>query len=127
MPIRLYGTTLVKTDGEGFLVDSSQWVPEVAEGIARDLGLGNLTEKHWRVISCCREEAARFGHPPDFSRVAMIAGLAEEELDELFHPSAELLAARIAGLSSPSASNEDTHRSATRPGSKSSAHRGDMK
>ena len=46
---------------EGFLVDASRWTPDLAEEIARRSGIETLTERHWRVITTCREFAAAQG------------------------------------------------------------------
>lgn len=46
----------VDVNPEGFLLDSSQWSPAVAEAIAEEVGLAPLTERHWKVITFCRED-----------------------------------------------------------------------
>jgi sulfur relay (sulfurtransferase) DsrC/TusE family protein len=91
----------VAVDENGFLLDGLDWTPEIAERIARECGLEALGPRHWRVLLCCREVAAREGLVPDLAAVARSADLPLAELDRLFrHRSLELLP-KIAGLPRP--------------------------
>ncbi len=90
MPKRTLSGNDVEVDESGFLVDAFAWTPEVAEELAREAGLAGLTPRHWRVILCCREAAAREGFAPDLSTVSRLAGLSRAELERLFRrPSSE--------------------------------------
>ncbi len=91
----------VDVDAEGFLLDSSQWTPEIAGEIAREVGIDPLTERHWKVITFCREDAARQGKPPGLRRVARLSGVDSKELHRLFPEDPGRLTARIAGLPKP--------------------------
>lgn len=53
----------VDVDGEGFLIDSGQWFPEVAEALAERDGL-RLGADHWWLIEFVRDHHARYGNPP---------------------------------------------------------------
>jgi hypothetical protein len=64
MPAVEYAGQAVEVNDEGFLVDSNQWTPEIAEAIASEVGIGELTDTHWKVITFCREDAAQQGQPP---------------------------------------------------------------
>lgn len=63
MPVVDYAGQSIEVNEEGFLVDSSQWTPEVAEAIAKDIGIDALSDQHWKVITFCREDAANQGTP----------------------------------------------------------------
>jgi tRNA 2-thiouridine synthesizing protein E len=115
MAIRLYAGTKVEVDEQGFLVDEAQWVPDLAEATARDAGLDRLTEKHWRIITCYREEAARLGKPPDFAQIAELAGLSHEGMARLVRPDPERLAVRLAGLVMSSGASNRTSKTAGAP------------
>lgn len=93
-----YARHAVPTDEDGFLLDASQWTPEIAEEIARELGIWPLTGEHWSVITFCREDAAREGRPPGVRRIAKLSGVGIKALHRLFPAGAGKLAARIAGL-----------------------------
>ena len=101
MLLREYAGHAVDLNEEGFLVDSSQWTPEVAVEIAREVGIDPLTPRHWQVITFCREDAAREGAPPGLRRIAKLSGVETKELYQLFPRGPGKLAARIAGLPKP--------------------------
>ena len=101
MPTREYAGRSIQTNDEGFLLDSSQWTREVGEEIAREVGVWPLTEKHWTVITYCREDAAREGQPPGMRRIAKNSGVDMKSLYQLFPKGPGKLAARIAGLPKP--------------------------
>lgn len=91
----------VDVNPEGFLLDSSQWSPAVAEAIAVEVGIAPLTERHWKVITFCREDAAREGQSPGLRRIAKLSGVDMKELYQLFPQGPGKLAARVAGLPKP--------------------------
>jgi tRNA 2-thiouridine synthesizing protein E len=93
--------TNVEINDEGFLIDSAQWTPDVAESIAREVGIDQLNDKHWQVITFCREDAATQGQAPGLRRIAKRSGVTMKELYKLFPKGPGKLAARIAGLPKP--------------------------
>lgn len=86
---------------EGFLLNAAEWTPAVGEAIARENGIAPLSDKHWQVITFCREDAAREGQPPGVRRIAKLSGVEMKELYQLFPKGPGKLAARIAGLPKP--------------------------
>ena len=96
-----YDGTKVDVNAEGFLLDSSQWTPEIAQQIAREVGIGPLTERHWKVLTFCREDAARQGQSPGLRRIAKLSGVDMKELYKLFPQGPGKLAAKVAGLPKP--------------------------
>ena len=101
MTTRVYAGKPVQVNDEGFFVDSSEWTPEVAEEVAKDIGIAPLSKKHWQVISFCREDAQREGQPPGVRRIAKLSGVTMKELYELFPKGPGKLAARVSGLPKP--------------------------
>jgi len=91
----------VTVNEEGFLLDRQQWTPQLAEVLARRAGIEPLTERHWKVITFCREDAAREGQPPGLRRIAKLSGVDMKELYQLFPKGPGKLAAQIAGLPKP--------------------------
>ncbi len=91
----------VELDSEGFMVDSSKWTPEIAEVLAEQAGIGPLSERHWKVITFCREDAAKTGQPPGLRRISKLSGVGTKELYQLFPKGPGKLAAKIAGLPKP--------------------------
>jgi TusE/DsrC/DsvC family sulfur relay protein len=101
MRTQTYAGRQVSLDDEGFMTDRAQWVPEMAEEIAHEVGLASLTPGHWKVITFCREDAAKTGQSPGLRRVSQLGGVAMKELYVLFPKGPGKLAARIAGLPKP--------------------------
>ena len=93
----------IEMNPEGFLVDAQQWTPEVAETLAKQVGIGTLTDKHWQVITFCREDAAREGQSPGLRRISKNSGVTMKELYKLFPKGPGKLAAKVAGLPKPQA------------------------
>jgi len=91
----------VEFNEEGFMVDSAQWTPEIAERIAGEVGIGPLNDKHWKVLTFCREDAAQQGQSPGLRRISKQSGVSMKELYALFPKGPGKLAARIAGLPKP--------------------------
>jgi tRNA 2-thiouridine synthesizing protein E len=91
----------VQTDDDGYLLDGAQWTPEVAELLARNAGIDPLTDRHWKVIALCREDAARQHRQPGMRRLSRLVHYDAVELDRLFLERASELVPRIAGLSKP--------------------------
>jgi dissimilatory sulfite reductase related protein len=101
MPVREYAGRQIDVNDEGFLVRSEQWTPEVGEAIAREVGLAALTPEHWKVLTFCREDAAREGQPPGLRRISKLSGVETKALYALFPKGPGKLAARISGLPKP--------------------------
>ena len=101
MQTQEYAGLDLQTDDEGFLLDSSQWTPEVAEAIAGEAGLATLSDRHWKVITFCREDNADRGQPPGLRRISKLSGVSMKELYQLFPKGPGKLAARVAGLPKP--------------------------
>ena len=98
--LREYRGHQVIVNDEGFMTDATAWTPEIGEAIADEVGL-ELTPDHWKVITFCREDAAREGQPPGLRRISKMSGVGTKELYALFPKGPGKLAARIAGLPKP--------------------------
>jgi tRNA 2-thiouridine synthesizing protein E len=96
-----YGGVQVEVNPEGFLMDASQWTPEVGEALAKESGIGALTDRHWQVLNFCRDDAEAQGQPPGLRRISKLSGVPMKELYQLFPKGPGKLAARIAGLPKP--------------------------
>ena len=91
----------IHLDDEGFLSAQNEWNPELAEALAREAGVA-LSPQHWKVITFCREDAAKnSGLSPGLRRISQLSGVSMKELYALFPKGPGKLAARIAGLPKP--------------------------
>jgi TusE/DsrC/DsvC family sulfur relay protein len=86
-------------DEDGFLTDQSLWTPELGTSIAEQVGVGALTEKHWRVIEQFRQRFFSLGALPNLRRVCRATALSRVEIYNLFGGCLTIW--RIAGLPNP--------------------------
>ncbi|MBI5508745.1 MAG: TusE/DsrC/DsvC family sulfur relay protein [Deltaproteobacteria bacterium] len=93
-------TPMPTRDVDGFLCDSAQWTPALAEALAREVGM-TLTPEHWQVLTFCREDFARQGVSPGVRRVAQLSGIDMKALYRLFPKGPGKLAAKLAGIPKP--------------------------
>ena len=91
----------VDVDAEGFLTDPQQWNEEIAEAIARDAGIDELTPRHWQVVRFMRERYLATGSAPSIRALGKESGVPVKELYELFPKGPAKLAARIGGIPKP--------------------------
>lgn len=103
MPTKEYAGQIVNVNEEGFLVESGQWTPSIAEAIANELGIDLLTDAHWQVIQFSRDDTTKQGQSPGLRRISKLSGVSMKELYQLFPKGPGKLAARIAGLPKPQA------------------------
>ncbi|MGZ4372211.1 MAG: TusE/DsrC/DsvC family sulfur relay protein [Gaiellaceae bacterium] len=91
----------VDVDDEGFLTDPQQWNDEIAEAIARDAGIAELTPRHWQVVRFMRERYLTTGTAPTIRALGKESGVPVKELYELFPKGPAKLAAKIGGIPKP--------------------------
>ncbi|MFU2047768.1 TusE/DsrC/DsvC family sulfur relay protein [Avibacterium gallinarum] len=99
--------TTIETDNEGYLLDLTQWTPEVALAIAEKEGL-SLTEAHWEVIHFVRDFYQEYNTSPAIRMLvkAMAQKLGEDKgnsryLQRLFPEGPAKQATKLAGLPKP--------------------------
>lgn len=91
----------IDLDAEGFLTTPDQWDEEVAEAIARDNGIPEVTDRHWLVIRFMRERYLATGSAPSIRSLGKESGVPVKELYQLFPKGPAKLAARIGGIPKP--------------------------
>ena len=91
----------VDVDAEGFLTDPEQWNEEIAEAIARDAGIAELTPRHWQVVTFMRERYLSTGSAPSIRALGKESGVPVKELYQLFPKGPAKVAAKIAGIPKP--------------------------
>jgi len=106
MTIEVNGQCL-ETDEEGYLVNISDWTPEVADAMAR-LDNFELGEEHWEIINFLREYYEQYQIAPAIRVLTREIGkkLGEEKgnskyLLELYPLGPAKQACRYAGLAKP--------------------------
>jgi tRNA 2-thiouridine synthesizing protein E len=101
MTMALIAERPVDVDAEGFLTDPTQWNDEIAEAIARDAGIAELTPRHWQVVRFMRERYLTTGTAPTIRALGKESGVPVKELYELFPKGPAKLAAKIGGIPKP--------------------------
>ncbi len=88
-------------DAEGFLTDPATWNEAVAERIARDSGIPELTPRHWQVVRFMRDTYLQTGSAPTIRTLGKASGVPIKELYQLFPKGPAKLAAKIGGIPKP--------------------------
>ncbi|GAB4454228.1 MAG: TusE/DsrC/DsvC family sulfur relay protein [Anaerolineae bacterium] len=91
----------VEFDEEGFLADPKSWTEDIAQALAEEIGLGQLTDGHWKVINFSREDFAATGEAPTLRRITKEAGVPTKELYQLFPKGPAKKVALVSGLGKP--------------------------
>ncbi len=91
----------VERNEEGFLVNPADWSKELAVEIAKEEGIEELTEQHWKVIDFCRQNAETSGAAPTLRQITKGAGVPTKDLFKLFPKGPAKKVAKIAGLGKP--------------------------
>jgi TusE/DsrC/DsvC family sulfur relay protein len=101
MTMTLIADAPVDVDAEGFLTDPSQWNEQIAEAIAAENGIPELTDRHWLVVRFMRERYLQTGAAPSIRSLGKESGVPIKELYQLFPRGPAKLAARIGGIPKP--------------------------
>jgi dissimilatory sulfite reductase related protein len=101
MTTTMIASTPVDVDAEGFLTDPEQWNEQIAQAIARDHGITELTERHWLVIRFMRGRYLATGSAPSVRSLGKESGVPIKELYQLFPKGPAKLAAKIGGIPKP--------------------------
>jgi tRNA 2-thiouridine synthesizing protein E len=91
----------VQVNDEGFMTNPSEWSKDIAVEIAKEEGIGELSDAHWKVIDFCRKEGATSGKAPTLRQITTGTGLTTKELFTLYPKGPAKKVARISGLGKP--------------------------
>ena len=100
MPELKFNGHNIAVDDEGFLVDPKDWSHEVAEVLACEAAI-ELTQRHWDVLTFCREDYESTGKSPGVRRITKVGGVPTKEMYQLFPKGPGKLSAKLAGLHKP--------------------------
>ena len=101
MTATLIANYTVDLNAEGFLTDPNEWDAELAEELARGVGIPELTDRHWLVIRFMRDRYLATGTAPSIRSLGKESGVPVKELYELFPKGPAKLAAKIGGIPKP--------------------------
>jgi len=101
MATRTIAGKTVAVNEEGFMTNPAEWPQEIAVEIAKEEGIEELSEAHWKVINFCREVGAASGKAPTLRTITNGAGITTKEMFTLFPKGPAKKVAHIAGLGKP--------------------------
>lgn len=101
MPTKMLGGKKVEVDAEGFLVNPADWTEDVAKDIAKEEGIDELTEGHWKAVNFIRKDFAETGQIPSIRRMKNAGGISTGELYKLFPNGPAKKASKISGHGKP--------------------------
>ena len=91
----------IEFDEENYMTDSDLWNEEIAQVLAEEEGIYELTDRHFMVINFMRKEFKENGSAPSIRRLTKESGVPTKELYQLFPSGPAKKTARIAGLKKP--------------------------
>lgn len=98
--IEVNGKT-VELDEDGFVVVLEQWDEEVAKFLAKEEGIDELNEDHWKLIQYLRDYFAEYGIAPMIRKMTKQSGFSLKEIYDLFPSGPAKGACKVAGLPKP--------------------------
>jgi dissimilatory sulfite reductase related protein len=101
MTMTLIADSPVDVDAEGFMTNAEQWNEPIAEAIAAENGIPELTDRHWLVVHFMRNRYLTTGSAPSIRALGKESGVPVKELYQLFPKGPAKLAAKIGGIPKP--------------------------
>ncbi len=91
----------VELDEDGFIVNLDEWSEEVAVYLAKEEGVEELTEDHWKLINYLKQYFAEYGIAPMVRKMTKESGFSLKEIYDLFPSGPAKGACKVAGLPKP--------------------------
>jgi tRNA 2-thiouridine synthesizing protein E len=101
MATRTIAGTDVQVNDEGFMTELGEWSKAIALELAREEGIEQLSDDHWKVIEFCRQAATESGSAPTLRQITTGTGITTKELFALYPKGPAKKVARISGLGKP--------------------------
>ena len=96
----LCGKTIQVND-EGFMTNPAEWDKNIAVELAKEEGITELTDAHWKIIDFCRQTAGASGKAPTLRQITTGSGVSTKDLFALFPKGPAKKVAKVAGLGKP--------------------------
>ena len=91
----------IEFDAEGFMADPALWSEEVAQRIACDEGIAEMTERHWAIVRFIRGYWKEHDLAPPVRLICTELGVSVRDVYKLFTSGPARGACRVAGLPKP--------------------------
>ncbi|GAB4162655.1 MAG: TusE/DsrC/DsvC family sulfur relay protein [Planctomycetota bacterium] len=97
----IVGDREIQLDKDGFMVDPSLWNDEVAIAIAKDEGIDQMTEDHWKIARFIREYWLKNDIAPAVRLICTEMNVNVRQIYKLYASGPARGACRVAGLPKP--------------------------
>lgn len=101
MSQKMYLGKTIEIDSDGNLCNLNDWNEELAIELAKEEGIDELKEGHWKVLNFMRDVYKEKGDAPSMRRLGKESGVNTKELYTLFPKGPAKKAAKISGLPKP--------------------------
>lgn len=91
----------IQVNDEGFMTNPDEWSKDIAVELAKEEGIAELSDAHWKVIEFCRQSAGTSGTAPTLRTITSGTGISTKEMFSLFPKGPAKKVARISGLGKP--------------------------
>lgn len=91
----------IQVNDEGFMTNPDEWSKDIAVELAKEEGIAELSDAHWKVIEFCRQSAGTSGKAPTLRAITSGTGISTKEMFTLFPKGPAKKVARISGLGKP--------------------------
>jgi len=91
----------IQVNDEGFMTNPNEWSKDIAVELAKEEGIAELSDAHWKVIEFCRQSAGASGKAPTLRTITSGTGISTKEMFTLFPKGPAKKVARISGLGKP--------------------------
>ncbi|OPX29756.1 MAG: sulfur relay protein DsrC [Candidatus Cloacimonas sp. 4484_143] len=91
----------VNVNEEGYLLEFNQWNEAIAEAIAKEEGIDELTERHWEVIKYLQKYFEENDAMPSIRKMKKSGAVDTKEFYSLFPGGPLKKSSKIAGLKKP--------------------------
>ena len=101
MPVTTIADREIHVDEDGFLTEFEEWDEDLAKNLATNIGIGEMTDDHWKVITFLRSDFQKQGETATLRRVSTIGGIPTKLLFQLFPKKPARKMSYVAGLQKP--------------------------
>ena len=101
MPVIEVNGKSVELDEDGFIVNLEEWNEDVARYLAKEEGIDELSEDHWKLINYLKGYFAEYGIAPMVRKITKESGYSLKEIYDLFPSGPAKGACKVAGLPKP--------------------------
>lgn len=91
----------IELDEDGFIVEPDLWSIDIAMYFAKEEGVDELTDEHWKILNYLKDYFKQFGIAPMVRKVLKDNNVSMQRLYELFPSGPAKGACKIAGLPKP--------------------------